>query len=140
MALKPENVFGGVFANNVEQYLMLEMCFFANIVVIVAGPYVGNVFFAYIVEIATGFYVENVLGVFFANIIEMVTGSYVGAPTWRLAHLLWSSVLKRQEARSPPLYPPKLSLHRLSPLLIHTPQLLGQPSYCTGRSFELALP
>ena len=75
--------------------------------------------------------------VFFANIVEIDAGSYVGAPTWRLAHLLWSSVLKRRGARSPPLYPPNPSLDRLSPLLIHTPQLPGQPTYSTGRSFEL---
>ena len=80
---------------------------------------------------------EMCLVFFFANIVEIEAGSYVGNPTWRLAHLLWSSVLKRREARSPPLYPPKLSLHRLSPLLIHTPQFPGQPTYYTGRSFEL---
>ena len=96
---------------------MLEMCFFANIV-----------------EIATGSYVENVFGgFFFANIVEIVVGSYVGAPTWRLAHLLWSSVLKRREGRSPPLYPPNISLDRLSPLLIHTPQLPVQPTYLLNR-------
>ena len=96
---------------------MLEMCFFdANIVEIVIGSYVGNVF-----------------GVFFANIVEIEAGSYVGNPTWRLAHLLWSSVLKRQEARAPPLYPPNPSLDRLSPLLIHTPQLPVQPTYLLNR-------
>ena len=95
---------------------MLEMCFFANIV-----------------EIATGSYVENVFGVFFANIVEIMAGSYVGDPTWRLAHLLWSSVLKRRGARSPPLYPPNISPDRLSPLLIHTPQLPVQPPYLLNR-------
>ena len=79
------------------------------------------------VEIATGSYVGNVF--FFANIVEIVAGSYVGDPTWRLAHLLWSSVLKRWEARSPPLYPPNPSLDRLSLLLIHTPQLPEKPTY-----------
>ena len=49
---------------------------------------------------------EMCLVFFFANMVEIWAGSYVGDPTWRLAHLLWSSVLKRWEARSPPLYPP----------------------------------